>query len=158
MIPKFSLGLAALALAIATPAVARAPAPVELIGYVKLEKVTTDDTGVRKVERVDPQVVVPGDKLIFGTRFANKGTEPVERFVVSNPVPPAVRVSAEIDPGLLVSVDGGTTWGKLAELTIVDTAGQPRAALPVDITNVRWILPQIAPGESGNLEFPVTVR
>lgn len=162
MIPKFSLGLAALALAIAAPAAAQAPTqaptPLELTGYVKLEKVTTDETGTRKVERVDPQVVVPGDKLIFGTRFANKGGEPIERFVVSNPVPAAVRVSREVDPGLLVSVDGGKVWGKLAELSIIDAAGQPRAALPADITNVRWILPQIAPGESGTLEFPVTVR
>lgn len=158
MIPKFSLALAALVLVIAAPVAAEAAAPVELTGYVKLEKITTDDTGARTVERVDPQVVVPGDKLIFGTRFANKGPEPVERFVVSNPVPAAVRVSGEVDPGLLVSVDGGASWGQLAELTITDAAGQPRAALPGDITNVRWILPQIAPGESGALEFPVTVR
>lgn len=160
MIPKFSSGLAALALAIAAPAAAQAPtqSPLELVGYVQLEKVTTDETGARTVERTDPQVVVPGDRLIFGTRFANKGSEPVERFVVSNPVPAAVRVSGEVDPGQLVSVDGGKVWGKLAELSIIDAAGQPRAALPGDITNVRWILPLIAPGESGTLEFPVTVR
>lgn len=162
MIPKYSLGLAALALVIAAPAAAQAPAPtqapLELVGYVKLEKVTTDETGARTIERVDPQVVVPGDKLIFGTRFANKGPEPVERFVVSNPVPAAVRVSGEVDPEQLVSVDGGKVWGKLANLTIIDAAGQPRAALTGDITNVRWILPMIAPGESGTLEFPVTVR
>lgn len=158
MIPKFSLGLAALALMIAAPAAAQAPAPLELTGYVKLEKVTTDETGVRTVERVDPRVVVPGDKLIFGTRFTNKGTEPVERFVVSNPVPAAVRVSGEVDAQQLVSVDGGKVWGKLAGLTIIDAVGQPRAALPGDITHVRWILPLIAPGESGTLEFLVTVR
>lgn len=160
MIPKFSLGLAALALAIAAPAAAQAPteAPLELVGYVQLEKVTTDETGARKIERTDPQVVVPGDKLIFGTRFTNNGAEPVERFVVSNPVPAAVRVSGEVDPEQLVSVDGGKVWGKLADLSVIDAAGQHRAALPGDITNVRWILPQIAPGESGALEFPVTVR
>lgn len=162
MIPKYSLGLAALALVIAASGAAQAPtptqAPLELVGYVKLEKVTTDETGARTIERVDPQVVVPGDKLIFGTRFANKGPEPVEQFVVSNPVPAAVRVSGEVDAEQLVSVDGGKVWGKLADLSTIDPAGQPRAALPGDITNVRWILPQIAPGESGTLEFPVTVR
>lgn len=162
MIPKFSLGLAALVLVITAPAAAQAqeqvPAPIQLTGYVKLEKVTTDDTGARVVERVDPQVVVPGDKLVFGTRFANTGTELIERFVVSNPVPAAVRVAGEIDPGLLVSVDDGQTWGQLSDLAIVDAAGEARAALPGDITNVRWALTQIAPGESGTLEFPVIVR
>jgi len=159
MTKRYCPALVALIMAL-VPATSGAQAPVllEVTGYVQLEKVTTDETGARTVERVDPQVVVPGDKLIFGTRFTNKGSEPVERFVVSNPVPAAVRVSGEVDPQQLVSVDGGKVWGKLADLSIIDAAGQPRAALPGDITNVRWILPLIAPGESGTLEFPVTVR
>lgn len=158
MIRRFSLGLAAMMAAAAAPAGAQAPAPLELTGYVMLEKVTVDAAGVRTVERVDPQVIVPGDKLIFGTRFANTGAAPIDRFVVSNPVPAAVSVSGEIDPGLLVSVDKGQTWGVLAQLTIAQADGHPRAAMPQDITHVRWILPQIAPGESSTLEFPVTVR
>lgn len=137
---------------------AQAEAPLELVGYVKLEKVTTTTSGERQVEWVEPQVVVPGDRLIFGTRFANNGQTPIERFVVSNPVPASVSVSGEIDPAALVSVDGGSTWGRLAELEIVQPDGVRRAALPGDVTNMRWVLPAIAPGESGTLEFPVTVR
>lgn len=152
------LGLAALIAAIAAPAQAETPAPIELTGFVQLERVTTDASGERRVERVDPDVVVPGDRLIFGTRFANKGTVPIERFVVSNPIPATVKVSAEIDPAMLVSVDGGTVWGALGALEVVDGGGQRRAAQPADITHVRWVLPEIAPGQTGQLEFPVTVR
>lgn len=152
---RYAFGLAAL---LAAPAFAEAPAPLALTGYVKLEKVTTDESGGRHVERVDPEVVVPGDRLIFGTRFANTGAAPIESMVVSNPVPAAVRVTGEIDPALLVSVDGGRSWGKLAELDIAGPAGDRRPAQPGDITNIRWILPRIAPGETGHLEFPVTVR
>ena len=152
--------LAAMMAACAVPAWADAPPPppLELVGYVKLEKVTTTAAGERQVEWVEPQVVVPGDRLIFGTRFANKGAEPIERFVVSNPVPASVSLSGEADPALLVSVDRGASWGRLGELEIVQPDGTRRAALPADVTNVRWVLPAVAPGESGTLEFPVTVR
>lgn len=153
-----AIGLAAAIMALAVPARAGAESPLELVGYVKLERVTTTASGEPQVERVEPQVVVPGDRLIFGTRFANKGAAPIERFVVSNPVPPSVRLAGEIDPELLVSVDGGATWGKLSDLEILASDGTRRAALPDDVTNVRWVLPAVAPGESGALEFPVTVR
>lgn len=155
--PVFAALLAALAV---TPAAAQEQTrkPLELVGYVKLEKVTQGPAGERRVERVDPQVVVPGDTLIFGTRFANRGAVPIERFVVSNPVPASVRVTAALDPEQQVSVDGGTSWGRLAELEIIATDGSRRSALPDDITHVRWILPEIAAGETGALEFPVTVR
>jgi uncharacterized repeat protein (TIGR01451 family) len=151
-------GLAAAITALAVPVQVQAETPLELAGYVTLEKVTITASGERQVERVEPRVVVPGDRLIFGTRFANRGAVPIEGFVVSNPVPPSVSLSGEIDPALLVSVDGGATWGRLAELAVVQADGSRRAALPGDVTNVRWVLPTVAPGESGTLEFPVTVR
>ncbi len=142
----------------AQAATAAASAPLELEGYVQLAKVTLDAQGQRQTELVKPDVVVPGDRLILGTRFANAGSEPIENFVISNPVPAAVAVSSAIDPGLLVSVDGGQHWGRLDELTVTDAAGNRRAAIPGDITNVRWTLARIAPGEAGHVEFPVTVR
>ncbi len=154
---KFGLAALLVAASAAAPVQAETAAPLELVGYVKLEKVTTDPSGERRVEWVEPQVVVPGDKLIFGTQFTNRSQAPIESFVVSNPVPPSVSV-AQIDPAVLVSVDGGKTWAKLADLVIVEADGQRRAALPGDVTNIRWVLPAIAPGESGRLEFPVTVR
>jgi hypothetical protein len=147
-----------LMMALASPAGAQTGTPLELTGYVKREKVTTTESGERRVEWVEPERVVPGDKLIFGTRYANRGDAPIERFVVTNPVPASVAVTGEIDPAQLVSVDGGATWGKLADLEIVQPEGARRAALPADVTNVRWVLPSLAPGESGALEFPVTVR
>ncbi|AUX69728.1 hypothetical protein CHX26_09645 [Porphyrobacter sp. HT-58-2] len=153
-----TFGIAAATAVLAFTAPARAETPLELVGYVKLEKVTTTAAGERQVEWVEPELVVPGDRLIFGTRFANRGEVPIERFVVSNPVPASVSVTAELDPAVLVSVDGGANWGKLAELEIGAPDGTRRAATPGDVTNVRWILPAIAPGESGTLEFPVTVR
>jgi hypothetical protein len=67
-------------------------------------------------------------------------------------------VASDIDEAMLVSVDGGKAWGRLGDLSITDAAGQQRAAMPRDVTHVRWVIAQIAPCESGELEFPVTVR
>ena len=153
------LALAAMIAAIAALAApARAAPPMELAGYVERETVTTGASGEPVVERAAPQVVVPGDRLIFGTRFTNTGSAPVEDFVVSNPVPPSVAVTGEIDPAQTVSVDGGKTWGRIAALTVPDSQGDPRPATPADITHMRWTIPVVAPGASGRVEFPVTVR
>lgn len=156
--PRRSALIAALMIALASPAGAQVSAPLELASYVKREKVTATETGERQVEWVEPERVVPGDKLIFGTRYANRGDDPIENFVMSTPVPTSVVVSGEIDPAQLVSVDGGVSWGTLGQLEMVQPDGTRRTALPGDVTNVRWVLPAIAPGESGALEFPVTVR
>ena len=150
---------AALAAILAVPAAAQAEAPIELTGYVQLERETVDPaTGARRTERVDPVAVLPGDRLILGTRFANRGAAPVEGFVLSNPVPAAVTVDPEIDPALLVSVDGGATWGRLGELNVVAQDGSQRAAVAGDITHVRWVLAEVAAGSSGQVEFPVKVK
>ena len=153
-----TLGAAALLAAITTPATAQTSPPLELTGYVVLEKVTTDERGAHTVVRLEPGTVVPGDKLIFGTRYTNKGSTAIDRFIVSNPVPDTVSVTSDIDPDVLVSVNGGKSWARLIELEIVNAAGERRAARPGDITHVRWELPEIVPGETGQLEFPVTVR
>lgn len=144
---------------LAAPAAAAPANPLELAGYVMREKVTIAPDGTRVSEWAAPDVVVPGDRLMLGTRFANRGDAPIERVVVSNPVPESLVVAADADPALLVSVDGGKLWGRLADLAVTDPAtGQTRPAHAGDITNVRWILSALAPGAAGQLEFPVTVR
>lgn len=156
--PTGLIAMLTLMVALAAPAAGEPVRPLELTGYVEIEKTSTDETGVQRIERAAPERVVPGDRLIFGTRYANAGAAEVQNFVVSNPVPPAVSVAADVSPALIVSVDGGQTWGRLSELTVPGAGGEPRAARPGDISHVRWTIAQIAPGETGALEFPVTVR
>lgn len=153
---RFTLGIAAAAACV--PGAAQTGSPVRLEGYVKLEKVVTDATGAARRELVEPTTVVPGDRLIMGTRFVNGGAGAIENFVVSNPVPAAVRVAEVPDPAQIVSVDGGKTWGPFAAQVVRDEAGEPRPALPGDITHIRWTVPTVAPGGSGAVEFAITVR
>lgn len=152
------LALGIVMAAAGVPGAAQTANPVRLEGYVKLEKVVTDETGAPRRELLEPTTVVPGDRLIMGTRFVNGGGTVIENLVVSNPVPAAVRVAEMPDPAQIVSVDGGKTWGPFAAQVVRTSEGEPRAAEPADITHIRWAIPAVEPGGSGAVEFAVTVR
>ena len=164
MTPNFFAKIAALfaltlagALAAATPAKAPAPGQVITQGEVKAEK-TVVENGVSKVQLVAASHVLPGDRLLFATVYRNTATVPATNFTVTNPVPAAVSVTPESAAALVVSVDGGTAWGRLAALTVADGKGGRRPALAADVTHVRWTIASIPPGASGRVEYHAVVR
>ena len=132
--------------------------PIELSGDVMTVKTIVDDTGAERTEIVKPDMIVPGDRLVFGTDYANRGDEPVTNFVVTNPLPDAVRLAPDADPELVVSIDGGASWGILSSLATTQEDGSSRAATHADVTHVRWTLASIAPGEGGRLEYFAIIR
>lgn len=149
--------LASGTMAASAPAFAQAQA-IDLKGDVKLEKVMIDDGGEPSVELVEPGTIVPGDKLIFGTEYSNNSADPVTNFVVTNPVPNAVRLAPGAPADLTVSVDGGANWGQLAALSVEQADGTSRPAQHADVTHIRWTLAAVAPGEKGRLEYPAIIR
>ena len=149
---------AAAVLAGAAPAAAQQQQPITLTGDVKLVREVTEANGETRTELVAPSTVVPGDRLLFSTSFSNSGSEAVERFVMTNPLPAAVRLAPDADPELTVSVDGGRSWGQLAELTVTGADGAMRAATHADVTHIRWTLAVVNPGESGVREYPAIIR
>ncbi len=149
--------LASGVIAASSPAIAQGRA-IDLKGYVKLEKIITGNDGATSVELVEPETIVPGDKLIFGTDYSNNSAEAVSNFVVTNPIPSAVRLAPVASSDLTVSVDGGANWGKLATLSVEQGDGTKRPAQHADVTHVRWTLAAVAPGEKGRLEYPAIIR
>lgn len=139
----------------AVPALAVAQ-PVELKGDVKLDKLVTVGGQTQHVYSA-PEVVVPGDRLLFSTAYRNAGTAPVKNFVVTNPIPAGVTLASEGAEMHEVSVDGGKTWGKLAALT-VPAGTTRRAAVPSDVTHLRWTLAVLAPGAQGSVTYNAIVR
>lgn len=154
----FTTALFAAAAAFASPVFAQEASPVSLSGDVKAVSTTVDADGNESTKLVEPGTIVPGDRLIFGTDYSNTGDEPVKNFVVTNPLPGPVRLASDADADLTVSVDGGKTWGPLASLSLANEDGSTRTATHGDVTHVRWTLAQIAPGESGRLEYPAIIR
>lgn len=141
------------------PLAAQDAAPaVSVDGDIKSEKTTTDADGKTRVELVDPASFLPGDRLVFGQNYKNTSADVVTNFVITNPLPAAVRLAPDADPALEVSVDGGKSWGKLAALSVSVSDGTTRSATHADVTHVRWVLATIAPGTSGRVAFPVIIR
>lgn len=149
---------AALALPAAPAAAQDSASPISLTGDVKAVKVVTGADGKESTELVEPSTIVPGDRLVFGTGYVNKGSDVVTNFVVTNPLPAAVRLAPDADPALEVSVDGGKSFGVLSALTIANSDGTTRPATHADVTHVRWVLASIAPGASGRLTYPAIIR
>jgi uncharacterized repeat protein (TIGR01451 family) len=142
----------------ATPAAAiAAPGQIALAGDVKLEK-TVLENGQSRTELLEPKVVVPGDRLLFTTRYTNGGTVPAKNFVVTNPLPAAVTLSYDAAGGYSVSVDHGKTWGSLSTLKVTDAKAGVRAATASDVTHLRWTLQSIAPGFTGTVRYRAIVR
>ena len=131
---------------------------ISLSGSVMHETVSLDASGKEVTELVEPNTIVPGDRLIFGTDYNNGSDEAVDNFVVTNPLPPAVRLAPDADTTLIVSVDGGKSFGTLSQLSVIAEDGGSRPAIQADVTHLRWTLPSVAPGESGRLEYPAIIR
>lgn len=135
----------------------RMSAPIALTGEIKLRKHVMEGDTEREI-LVEPQVVVPGDRLIFRTTYRNTSAEIVKNFVITNRLPAGVTLSPDVAPSAQVSVDGGKSWGNLGVLELDDGAGGRRPALASDVTHLRWVLPEIKPGGSGEVTYDASVQ
>jgi uncharacterized repeat protein (TIGR01451 family) len=155
MIKHFILLAAAAA---AAPAAAQSNNPVRLNSDVLVERSVTEN-GQSRVVLEEPRAVVPGDTLVFVLRYENTGRQSASNFVITNPLPSAVRYTGTVDAGATVSVDGGRSWGTLSELRVREADGTMRPARADEVTHIRWAFAQpIAAGETGRLMFRGIVR
>ncbi len=122
-------------------------------------KVVTDAKGVKRNTLVAPASVLPGTPLVIGVSYKNGGAKPATGFVINNPVPKGVSFTGVAETWAVVSIDGGKTFGALTTLNVKNPDGTSRAAIPQDVTAIRWVIPQpIAPGASGKVSFYAVVR
>ena len=149
--------LFAFALTLAGPA--QAQQAVALKSTVYVARPVTDAQGNKKNQLFAPDRVLPGEALVVMLEYKNNGTKPAADFVINNPIPNAVSFTGVEQPWAVVSVDGGRTFGALATLKVAKGDGTSRAALPGDVTHVRWKFTQpIAAGTGGRVMFYGTVK
>lgn len=115
------------------------------------KRVITADTSGRPVESWQPFTqILPGEPVRYTVHCRNDGEAPAADVVVSLPIPDALTLVVPApapDVRFLCSVDGGTQFAALAELTVPVAEGRRRPAGPADVTHVRWqLLTPIAPG------------
>lgn len=148
-----------LLLAALMPGQALAANQVALDNHVFVERVSTDAQGKQRILLEEPKVVVPGDRLVFVLNYRNAGAQPADKFVITNPLPAAVRFADAGDTRPLFSVDGGKQWGLLADLSVPMTDGTRRAAQAADVTHIRWAFQNPIPvGGTGKLMFRGVVK
>ena len=133
-------------------------AKVDLTSDVLAIVTRTDASGKTTKSLEEPTEYTPGTQLSFGTNYVNKGSQPATNVTGTNPLSPAVQLAPDADPELIVSVDGGKTFGTLRTLSVPTETGGKRPATHADVTHVRWTIALIAPGDSGRVAFPVIIR
>lgn len=141
------------------PVAAFAQNDVTLTSEVLVQRIVTDGAGKEKAVLEMPKVVTPGDPLIFKLKYANTTAKPVDNFVITNPIPEAVRFAGTDSANAIYSVDGGKLYAPLAALRVKGADGTDRIAEPGDVTHVQFTLGQpIAPGARGEVSFRGIVR
>lgn len=152
------LGATALIL---TPVAAMAKPDVKLTltRYTEKKVVAADgsETLVRELPSADSKTA-PGDPVIYVLSYVNKGDEAAAGVTFADDLPLPIEYVSSDDANATVSVDGGKTWGNLADLKVAVEGAEPRAATPSDVTHIRWTVANIAPGESGSVSYRARVR
>jgi len=128
---------------------------VTLAAHVLQER-TVEEGGVKRTVLGPAGKVVPGQEVIYDLSFANPGSRPAEKVVLTNPVPATLEYVSGDEA--LVSVDGGKNFGALTTLKVANPDGTQRAAQPRDVTHVRWNLATVAPGASGHVQFKARLK
>lgn len=136
-----------------------AATPLELKSDVFVERQVVRSDGSNAVVLEKPNMVTPGDSLVFVVRYKNMGSSTANNFVVTNPLPAAVAFNGTSDGSEVVSIDSGTSWGVLGSLRVAQADGTTRPAAFADVTHIKWNLNQpLTAGAEGKLIFRGIVK
>ena len=151
-----NLAIAAL-LAFGVSGVAHAQVALENKVFVESFVAAKDGTMDRQLKPAT--TVVPGDRLVYVITYRNNGKQSSSDVVVNNPISPTVEFIGEETAGAEMSIDGGKTYGQLAQMRMRNPDGSQRAARRSDVTHLRWRLAgTLAPGASGQVSFKARLK
>jgi uncharacterized repeat protein (TIGR01451 family) len=131
------------------------------MNMVAEKEVTVTESGKKVIKRVPAQTSAPGEVLIYTLNYKNVGDEKATAVNVDNPLPAGTKYLSDSASGanaqINFSVDGGKTYAKPDQLAVLK-AGKKIKAEVVDYTNIRWMLGEVKPGQSGQLGFRAQVE
>lgn len=141
-IPTITGLSAALALIILSGSVQAANKPITISSQVNELIQQKDAQGQVQLVAIKPDSIVPGDRILYTTRFHNHGVEASDNITITNPIPQQVSYLAGSAQGkhcnIVFSADGGKSWGKPEQLRVQTADGQWRAAQASEYTHIRW--------------------
>lgn len=144
-------------------ALAQDPVPVETtLSAEVLEKASASDG--KPVQQLIPAGVIgQGDVVYYTVKIRNPSSEPARDVTVIQRIPSNTTYVPNSATGpstdITFSVDGGQTFKRPKELTVVTAAGVTRPAVPEDYTHIRWQLRNVlAPGALAHARFQAVFR
>lgn len=122
------------------------------------EVVTVSADGTPVTQRVEADLVTPGETVVYALTYLNDEGESASDIVLTMPVPEVViykEGSAEVaQMRITYSADGGKSFASREAVRVSDEAGSTRVADAAEITHIRWTrLTALAPGEAAELSF-----
>jgi len=152
-------------LAIVTPAIAVADPNIQLAMSVAKE-VVTEENGQDVTRWVEAQDIEPGEKLKYTVTYVNVGDEPATEVRIENPIPELTVYVDETALGegsnIVFSADGGENYSARDQVTyevaVFGGGTDRRIANAERFTNIRWLIEQVPPGNSGEVSFQVVVQ
>jgi uncharacterized repeat protein (TIGR01451 family) len=158
-----ALAMPVAVLAQAAPKAPAAPAaaPITLVIEAYVARETVDAKGVKTKGLFPTDRALPGENIVYILKYANIGTVPVSGVDFNNDVPNGVNFTGVAEAWATVSIDRTKvkTFAPLAALKVKKPDGGFRAALPSDVTAVRWKFPQpVPPGAKGRVIYYAMVK
>ncbi|XOV89367.1 MAG: hypothetical protein ACFHX7_05620 [Pseudomonadota bacterium] len=152
-------------MAVLTPSVAMADPNIQLDMNV-LKEVVVEENGQEVTRWVEAEEIEPGQKLRYTVRYVNMGDEPATEVRIENPIPDLTVYLSDSASGtgstIVFSADGGQTYSPpeevTYEVTVFGGGTDRRKASPERFTNIRWLIEEIPPGETGEVSFVVLVQ
>ena len=140
--------------------------PEITLSVISEKEIIEINQGKKNVKRVPANEIEPGQVLIFTLKYSNKGDEAATNVVFDNPVPKETVYEMESAEGsgsdITFSINRGKEYKKPTYLTYeikgADGKTIRKKASPDQYTNVRWVIPNIPPGSSGELSFRARVK
>jgi len=151
---------ALLSLAWISPAMAAGDISLKLTAMKEI--IVQDKDGRDIVKHVKPEVMTPGDVVVYTVTFANEGKQAKDDVVINDPIHPDIAYieGSATGPGTSItfSVDG-KTFGKEGELKVEDENGDMRIAEAAEYRHIRWTLNgALAAGKEGRGSFRARVK
>lgn len=135
---------------------------MELQMFVEEEIEIADEKGNRETKLIAAESIVPGDVVVYTTRYLNKGGEQADDVVITNPIPAEVSYidgSAEREGSVTTfSTDGGKHYDSPRKLIFTDAYGNYRKAIGKDYTHIRWSINSIDPNGKGYVSYKAKLK
>jgi len=138
-------------------------ARVELTMVAEKERVSINEAGEVEVSYIAPEIVIPGDVIVYSVKYQNVGDDIADSTYITNAIPEHMTYMEESALGegtdIAFSVDGGRRFGKPAQLTILNSEGEAVPAAVGDYTHIRWLFTgSLSPGDSGQVLYRARIN